>query len=313
MDNEKKKRGRKPKVNDNSKPNTKIPKKRGRKPKDKAYSVIDTEVQPELVNENIILHLPITQIDIDKMDNDSLIGNQTSHPMPYQPDISYQEVKSTVSNEYVKNDMSSELCQMDDSVDKKLVKRNLLNIMYIFIDGNSREQWPMSTDIYCMWCCHPFDSMPCALPEKIVNGKFYVYGNFCSFNCAAAHNFDTCSYNVWEKYNLLNLLYKKMYGVDDIKIKLAPPRNTLKIFGGFLSIEDFRKNFLVNTTYSVVIPPMVSLVPKIEENIYENVNKSYIPVDKEALIDAELKLKRDKPLTNPKTTLESYMSLKILS
>lgn len=316
---DKKKRGRKPKIQDA--PVNKIPKKRGRKPKDKVYSVIDMDVSKSISSENIILHLPITQIDIDRIDNDSLIGNEISHPIPYQPDTNYQEVIEKNNNEENHNDennvdngnkVNTELCQMDDMMEKKLVKRNLINIMYKFIDGNSRKQWPTSTDIYCMWCCHPFDMMPCALPERIVRGKFYVYGNFCSFNCAGSYNFDSNPYNVWERYSLLNLLYRKMYNVDNIKIKLAPPRNTLKIFGGFLSIEDFRKNFLMNTTYTIVVPPMVSLVPRVEENIYETVNKTYIPIDKEAMMDVELKLKRDKPLTNPKTTLESYMDLKIL-
>ncbi len=96
-------------------------------------------------------------------------------------------------------------------------------------------------------------------------------------------------------------------------IKLAPPRQTLKIFGGFLGIEEFRKNFLTNNAYSVVMPPMVSLVPRIEENIFEPVErKLFVPLDDQSVQDATLKIKRDKPLTDPAKTLESYMDLKIL-
>ena len=106
----------------------------------------------------------------------------------------------------------------------------------------------------------------------------------------------------------------KMYDIYDIKIKLAPPRETLKIFGGFLTIEEFRKNFLMNREYHVVVPPMIPLVSKIEENIFEPINKNvgYVPLNESLMQETVLKLKRDKPLTNPKMTLESYMEMKIL-
>lgn len=339
MDETKKKRGRKPKVavykkivtvpkkrgrKPKPKPENdvkKVPKKRGRKPKEKVYGVIENNNnENNSFEENIILHLPITENDIKESDNSSLLGQQGLVPIPFEPDINYEEIQQVKkievnnnNNDY-DNNSNVELGQVDDGLNKKLIKRNILNIMYAFIDGNNREKWPTTTDIYCMWCCHPFETMPCALPEKMLNDKFYVFGNFCSFNCAAAYNFNENPYNVWERYSLLNLMYTKLYETQDIKIKLAPPRNTLKIFGGFMSIEEFRKNFLMNTSYSVVIPPMVSLVPRIEENIYEHINKdtSYIPVDKEAIQDVELKLKRDKPLQDMRNTLEGYMDLKIL-
>lgn len=311
-----KKRGRKPKPKTENDVK-KVPKKRGRKPKEKVYSVIENNIDKEEFEENIILHLPITEDDINESDNSSLLGKQTLSPIPFEPDTNYEEIIQVKEKEVIKDETvisTDELSQIDDSLDKKLIKRNILNIMYTFIDSNNREKWPCSTDIYCMWCCHSFDTMPCALPEKILNNKFYVFGNFCSFNCAAAYNFNEKPYNVWERYSLLNLMYAKMYETQDIKIKIAPPRNTLKIFGGFMSIEDFRKNFLINTSYSVVIPPMVSLVPRIEENIYEHINKnsSYIPVDQDAIQDVELKLKRQKPINDPRSTLESYMHLKIV-
>ena len=160
------------------------------------------------------------------------------------------------------------MVQIDDQEDKKLVKRNLLNIMFEFIDATNNNTWPNSTNCYCDLCSHPFDTSPCALPEKYINGNFYLSGCYCSFNCAARDNFDQNTYNIWERYSLLNLLYKKLYDTKTIKIKLAPPRKTLKIYGGTKTIEEFRKNFLKNTEYNIVTPPMIPLVPKIEENIF---------------------------------------------
>jgi len=331
-----KKRGRKPKQKSEEEENveTKTPKKRGRKPKEKIYSVSSPVLNVnENIDENIILHLPISQYSIDNIDCDSLLAynmdeNQEAvEPNPYEPEMNYQMISGTNNKKTIKKieeDMSketkkdpenlSEILQTDDNKEKKLIKRNLVNIMYEFIDGNNRTDWPKNTNIYCMWCCHPFDSVPCALPEKMLNNKFYLSGCYCSFNCAAAHNFDQKKYNMWESYTLLNLLYKKIYETAYIKIKLAPPRNVLKIFGGFLNVEEFRKNFLINKEYSVILPPMISLVPTIEEHIFEDINNNslYIPLDEDDVQKATLKLKREKPLTDPRKTLESYMDLKIL-
>ena len=40
---------------------------------------------------------------------------------------------------------------------------------------------------------------------------------------------------MWEEFNLLNLLYRKLFENNTKKIKLAPDRLILKIFGGILS------------------------------------------------------------------------------
>ena len=108
-----------------------------------------------------------------------------------------------------------------------------------------------------------------------------------------------------------------MYKTPYIRIKLAPVRETLKVFGGFLSIEEFRTNFLTLRSYDILYPPMISIVPKIEENIFENKLKqelNYENIDKSQISGyggSMLKLKREKPMSNPQTTLESFMDLKI--
>ena len=67
--------------------------------------------------------------------------------------------------------------------------------------------------------------------------------------CATAYNFsqNTLQNDIWERYSLINLLYGKLYNNVD-KIKLAAPRNILRIFGGELNIHEFRK---LNKNYKV--------------------------------------------------------------
>ena len=206
----------------------------------------------------------------------------------------------------------------DETKTNKVIKKNLRNILYEFINSNNDKTWPISTNIYCWWCCHPFNNTPCALPEYYKKDKFYVSGVYCSFNCAASYNFSKNDDNIWERYSLLNLMYKKLYHQKFIKINLAPPRETLKIFGGYMNIEEFRDNSYKNEKiFTVINPPLISIIPKIEENVSTQLktNKTNFPLINESILNKtqnSLKLKRNKPVTNPNNTLQSYMDLKII-
>ncbi len=45
----------------------------------------------------------------------------------------------------------------EDEGKNKIIKKNLRNIMYEFINSNNDKTWPDSTNTYCWWCCHPFN------------------------------------------------------------------------------------------------------------------------------------------------------------
>lgn len=114
-------------------------------------------------------------------------------------------------------------------------------------------------------------------------------------------------------------MYKKLYNNKFVKINMAPPREVLKIFGGYMSIEEFRDNSLRNEkVFTVIKPPLISIIPKIEENVSNTSNKSVknnTPIVNENILNKtqnNLKLKRNKPITNPNSTLQSFMDLKII-
>jgi hypothetical protein len=348
-----KKRGRKPKVKEADEVD-KVPKKRGRKPKEKVYSVkeLPKTFFEENKNETFILHLPIKisdqnnnsnpmpslkndntysmydeGIDSYKVNENNLLPTQfnllnenDNDNLVFDNDTYIEKEKLIDSNEDIisipvklKDDLKD-----DDIKTNKVIKKNLRNILYEFINANNEKVWPDSTNIHCWWCCHTFSWVPCALPESYRKEKFYVNGCFCTFNCAASYNFSKNDDNMWERYSLLNLMYKKLYNRNFIKINLAPPRETLKMFGGYLSIDEFRENSYKNEkTYMVVKPPLISIIPKIEENIATtNKNlKNNFPLVNENILNktqSTLKLKRNKPVTNPNSTLQSFMDLKII-
>ena len=363
-DNIKKKRGRKPKVKDETVEDKK-PKKRGRKPKEKVYSVkeLPKTFFEENKNETLILHLPIkgsnksdvpnpdasntnnnsffsfdnsvmlaTQDNLIEDENKKLNGENTSINLYFDNDIEISKEQSSNCTEEIKEDNMKMLDEMtvetdvpeysfsidgkDEMRSNRLLKKNLKNIMYEFINANTDKKWPESTNIYCWWCCHQFNEIPCCMPEYYNRDKFYVSGCFCSFNCCAAYNFSKNDDGMWERYSLLNLMYKKMYNKNFVKINLAPPRETLKIFGGFLSIEEFREYSIRNDkTFNVIKPPLVAIIPKIEENIYSKNTKMSIQNTNESILaktQNNLKLKRNKPITNPNSTLQSFMDFKII-
>lgn len=245
-----------------------------------------------------------------------------------------------------------------EDINSSDTKIKIVAAMCEFADANRRKEWVKSTSIWCRWCVHPFSGPPVAIPKWYVNKTFFVSGCYCSYSCAAKHLFSKADVNEndkWKYYHLLHLLRKKILGTpQNIRIKLAPPQDTLHVFGGHLSINDFRNTTKEGHThhkiYNILNPPLVSIIPTIEETTYPNINsdmrllntpggmraygnmkyvapknesyssstrwgqnKSYIPIDKERMKRAveNLKVSRKAPLLDKKKTLLHYMNLKI--
>ena len=181
---------------------------------------------------------------------------------------------------------------------------------------SKNHEWPSSTSICCYWCCHQFNSVPFGIPVKYVDKKFYVFGCFCSLECAAAYNFQTCESHDerWERYHLINVMSHKIGHVD--RVRSAPCRLALKMFGGFMDIDAFRSYCKTSTkVLSVNFPPMMTLTQQIEELNECDVSSEYkyIPLDIERInkYREKIVLRRTKPVTEFKNTLDSLMNLKI--
>ena len=129
-------------------------------------------------------------------------------------------------------------------------------------DGKQAMQgsaWPISTSVWCHHCCHPFSSMPLGLPVKYDAKKraFAVTGVFCSWECMKAFNCFSGEHNHADCSMLICLLYKHITGGKMEHIGRAPPRWSLKVFGGPLTIEQFReqsKQFVTMTVAPRMIP-----------------------------------------------------------
>ena len=193
-------------------------------------------------------------------------------------------------------------------------KNKVLPIMLEYNEYNKKKEWPSNVNMCCFWCSESFDSVPVGIPMKKVDDTYYMYGNFCSPECAAAYLFDNKMFinDCWEKYSLLNLIYG-----NDESIKLAPSKLCLKKYGGRLNIDEYRNICTkFNKSYKLLLPPMISILPMIEEiNLNDdsnNLDMYLLNKDQINKANEEYRLKRNKPLPDSKNTLESCMQLKVL-
>tara|TARA_X000000950_G_scaffold214102_1_gene257561 strand:- start:13320 stop:14165 length:846 start_codon:yes stop_codon:yes gene_type:complete len=94
----------------------------------------------------------------------------------------------------------------------------------------------------CWHCVHAFEhNARCALPVRagaVNGGPPQVVGEFCSFSCAAAWAIERKMHCNSDTLMLLNNMAVEQ-GVR-IPVARAPPAEALDLFGGPLSIEEFR-------------------------------------------------------------------------
>ena len=113
----------------------------------------------------------------------------------------------------------------------------------------------------CFHCCHEIKGNILKLPVKYINDEYYLYGQFCSWECMKAYVLYSTDCLKFNKCSLMKMMRLSM-GLHD-EIVCAPPKDALKIFGGDLTIEEFRKN---NVEYSALPYPMKTISPSIEKN-----------------------------------------------
>lgn len=174
--------------------------------------------------------------------------------------------------------------------------------------------------VLCHWCCHGITANKVGMPINYdsVHNVFHVYGQFCSLSCAAAYNVSTHmgSDRMWDIHSWIQMM-AQVYQ-QTLPVRPAPSRYVLNIFGGPLSIEDFRAaHTSLARTVVLNVPPLVSVQPQVEW-----VNTSFLAGsgngltgDEDSMIgDASRgKLTRRKAVVDSKRTLESKMNLTVIS
>ena len=206
-------------------------------------NLINTMFKENIEDEHIILQLPLTQQRINNLINNEISSVQhTVDPIPYESASYFMNDAENISNE---------------------VKEN--NQINLYDNRNSSA---------CFWCCHNIDQTLYGMPYNYdsINDTYLIYGSFCSLQCANAYNFSihSGSDKVWEINSWIQMLGKR-YGYNNT-IRPAPSRYLLQMFGGNMTIEEYRDAHINNDkTFILNIPPMISISTN-----SEIINTSYL-------------------------------------
>jgi hypothetical protein len=295
--------------------------------------------------EEIILHLPISRSDIQtfkdkgititdmenkisKIQNDSDSNSESDSDPSNESYNEKDSVKKVNEKDSVKNsnDSWNDVNQKQYGfIIKKLkeendkLKKYLMDItpMYFtevkvypvdlkIFDKQDNLIIPKKTNINCWWCTYKFDCLPTFIPDKYHDNKFYVFGCFCTFNCAGAYNLNLNDNKVWERYSLLKQMYyminkNNITSISDIDINIAGPKELLEKYGGPMKIEEYRKNSkILGREYHKLIPPFLPINIGFEETTNSKTTNKSVSINH--IINNNTKdnmlIKRNKPLAN---------------
>ena len=238
------------------------PKKRGRKPKGGKIVQHYVELpQPVDASPNVILHLKCSLSDADATNSDDTLDGhelQTSKSV----DLGFHVINQTPTcHPCVDEQQSEEQC------DGRISNKELNSKLKILQRSLHMKNVPNEGSA-CFWCTCGFDNPPVFIPKHQINDEFYVYGNFCSPECAAAYLMkeDIDASSKFERYQFLNYLYAKTYQYKR-NIKPSPdPRYFLSKFCGNLTIHEYRTLSQNDNLLLVIDHPMTRVFPEIHED-----------------------------------------------
>lgn len=143
---------------------------------------------------------------------------------------------------------------------------------------------------HCWWCCHSFEWESLHFPYAFVSNVFYTTGHFCSWGCMKAYAIERGKF---EACSLITLLRKRTEG-KITPIKMAPKRYCLEMFGGDVTIDEFRSG-----------------VPVIRLEIPGEVFQMQTTVkEQQKYSENLLSLRREKPLQRANCKLEKTLGIK---
>lgn len=206
------------------------------------------------------------------------------------------------------SDESVDLMQYTPVIDTPKAYDENEDTFYALENKTNEESSKLHTadSIWCWWCCHPFQTKSLKCPVHYRGNNFECVGNFCSPECTAAFILESGE-KYGDKYEEMELLHSMLKSTE--RIKPAPSRESLNVFGGDLSIEEFRKS---QNKCVVIYPPMVSLklhmdeVPNNEKEPNEFLNINSLVIDPNV---QDTKKKKTRKTTKKMNTLDKYVDL----
>ena len=238
----------------------KVYKKRGRRPK--GGKVVKNEkknMESNTNKKNIILHLKCKLSEIKNNVFNSIIDYNPNDIHNVEP-FENENVYEIIDKEYEIADDKKDTQKLDKQ--KKEIYNKLSELEKNLNSNNIHKKSA------CFWCTYDFDTPQIYIPSLYFKEKYNVYGCFCSPECACSHLFnenidDNTKY---ERYQLLNYVYGKIYNYDK-NIKLAPnPYYTLNKYMGNLDIQEYRQLLTYERLLLIINKPLTKIYPELHED-----------------------------------------------
>ncbi len=163
-----------------------------------------------------------------------------------------KETEQKNLNDFFKKEDECDLYISDDDyatdTSKNISYKNIKGSKTIKLYKTENEEKIVKKDIRCFYCHHKFDTKQFFLPIDYCPklDRFKITGNFCSPNCVKSYCLKSKTFE--NKLYLVGFFYRRLFG-QDFNIKPAPDIYLLKEYGGNMTIEEFRKSFYNNEKY----------------------------------------------------------------
>jgi hypothetical protein len=246
------------------------------------------KVLPGDLEETLILHLPVSLDKILSLNNTQ--GNYIQKILSEKPmDVKARNQRRIVHEDHIESNIKTH--HYNDKSNKQIILKvydlwnNVISDNFgdepdkkgvITLYGKDVQKLKLiKVSVACWWCCHTFDTYPVFYPIKYIDKTdiFMVKGCYCSFNCVLGSMMKDRNTDI----SLLSYLHRRLIGVGLLsKIKPAPAKEILQMFGGPICIDKYRKSFTNFVKYHINVLPMVFLPQQLEEHTINELLKKSI-------------------------------------
>jgi hypothetical protein len=265
-----------------------IAKKRGRKPKGgKIIQQIVPLNNNKETKPNVILHLKCCLKDLNSnnlfgssLDGYSFSNSNLTFDAVANENIKFNDcINAPAKLSEYDGDLDTTDCDIELSKNKENDIRDIWKKLKI-LEHNLHINCTDNKKSACFWDTCEFDNPPIYIPKFFMNDTYHVYGCFCSPECAVAHlmeeNIDSSV--KFERYQLINHLYSKVYNYTK-NIKPSPnPYYMLEKYYGNLTTQEYRALLRNERLFLVVDKPLTRIMPELhEDNDDFIINNKIIP------------------------------------
>jgi len=271
----------------------------------------------------LIAHLPFRSTEIQFQDGPLTYDPRPPGvPEPYEADDLYTSnaemlenaTTNVIEENMPKNTLHATVEKEEPHEEIKIFRT--IDVMLEYHVANETQTIPESVEAACFWCAGCFEGRPVVIPSLEEYGTYKVYGNFCTLSCALSFllNEQVDPQVRWERQALLHRMYSQSESIHP-----APPRDSLKFFGGTLTYEQYReiiekKKIRIDTN----LPPVISILATLDtkpidfyETSLRNTSAAGAGIDVVKTLEPGLRLKRSKPLKDKESTLDAVMNLSV--